>query len=380
MKRILITGGAGYIGSHTAVALHEAGFTPVILDNLCNSDERALDGIARITGARPIFYHGDCRDAALLRDIFAREEIAGVIHFAAHKAVGESVQKPLQYYDNNINTLLRVLTATGEQLSPHAQTTFPFIFSSSATVYGDADTMPLTEETPRKPATNPYGNTKAIAEDILRDTVIAQQKLLQETTKQSSLPSEEIASSQHHLCDTASDNDAILLHAIALRYFNPIGAHPSGHIGERPGGTPANLVPYLTGAAAGTLPPLTVYGDDYDTPDGTGVRDYIHVVDLAEAHVAALRYALGQADAPRVDTFNIGTGRGTSVKELITQFEEATGVKVPHTIGARRDGDVATCYADTTKAANILGWRARYTIADALRHAWAWEQRQRTES
>ncbi len=354
MQNILITGGAGYIGSHTVVALHEAGFRPVIIDNLSNSDARVLDGIAHITGTRPSFYRGDCRDIDLLRKIFTQEDIAGVIHFAAYKAVGESVQEPLKYYDNNINALLRVLIASQEH-SAGQEHVFPFIFSSSATVYGEADTMPLTEETPRKPATNPYGNTKAIAEDILHDVVHAQRR-------------------------ANASLYATPLHAIALRYFNPIGAHPSAAIGENPHGRPENLVPYLVQAASGRREPLTIYGNDYPTPDGTGVRDYIHVVDLAEAHVAAMQYAFAQTDAPRFDIFNIGTGRGTSVKELIATFEEVTGVNVPHTIGARRPGDVAVCYADTTKAADILGWRARCSIADALRDAWVWEQRQHTTS
>ncbi len=338
---ILITGGAGYIGSHTAVALQEHGYTPLILDNFSNTHRDVPDGIRAITGTPVRCIEGDCRDTKLLEHLFAHERIGGVIHFAALKAVGESVHRPLDYYENNLMSLLALLRVATAHATAH-NTTLPVIFSSSATVYGDADTMPVTEDTPRRPATNPYGNTKAIAEDILRDTVTA---------------------------------DAPLC-AIALRYFNPIGAHPSGHIGERPTGTPANLVPYLTQAAAGLRSTLTIHGNDYDTPDGTGIRDYIHVMDLATAHVAALRHA-ERTTAPQYDVFNIGTGRGTSVNELITTFHNVTGVSVPHTVGPRRPGDVATCYADVTKAHRILQWRAQYTIADALRDAWNFQQRQR---
>lgn len=337
--KILVTGGAGYIGSHTAVELIKAGYTPIIIDNLSNSDKSSLNGIKEITGTTPIFYEGDCCDYDFMRNIFEKENISGAIHFAGYKAVGESIEKPLKYYRNNINSLLTLLDIIQKQKKNKV---FPIIFSSSATVYGDANMMPLTEETPRKPATNPYGNTKAICEDILRDTVAAQ-----------NFP----------------------LHALALRYFNPIGAHPTGHIGERPTGTPANLVPYLTQAAAKKRAPLTVYGDDYATPDGTGIRDYIHVVDLAIAHIAALKYAL-QKKSRTFDIFNIGTGMGTSVKELITTFKKETGVHVPHTIGPRRPGDIATCYADTTRANEILNWHARYTVTDALRDAWQWEKKE----
>ncbi len=334
MKNILITGGAGYIGSHTAVALHDAGYRPIIVDNFSNTTPSVLDGIADITGTRPQCYDGDCRDTALITTILRDENIAGIIHFAADKAVGESVENPLKYYDNNIASLVSVLRATRA-----INATLPFIFSSSATVYGNTTTMPLTESTPRKTATNPYGNTKAICEDILRDTCTAHTQIC----------------------------------GISLRYFNPIGAHPSAHIGERPTGTPANLVPYLTQAAAGMRGPLTIFGNDYDTPDGTGVRDYIHVMDLAQAHVAALDYAQYKPQQG-YSVFNVGTGAGTSVMELITTFERVTGVPVPYTIGARRNGDIAICYADTSYIEDTLQWRAQYTLAEALCNAWNFQQ------
>ncbi len=349
IKPILITGGAGYIGTHTAVALHEAGFVPIIADNFSNSAPDTVAGVERIIGTPVRVFKGDCTDPAFLANIFATlhtegTPLVGTIHFAAYKAVGESVEQPLAYYRNNITSLLTLLAIIADQHNYTAQQPFPLIFSSSATVYGDPTLtdLPLTEKTSRKPATNPYGNTKTICEDILRDTA--------------------------HATPT--------LRGIALRYFNPIGAHPSAQIGERPTGTPNNLVPYLTQAAAGMRDTLTIFGDDYDTPDGTGVRDYIHVCDLADAHVAALHYACtAPTDAPHYDTFNIGTGHGTSVKELITLFERETGVKVPHTIGPRRSGDIAACYANCDKAAQLLNWRATRTVADALRDAWCWEQR-----
>ncbi len=356
--KILVTGGAGYIGSHAVVALSEAGLTPIIVDNFSNSDKGSLDGIAQIIGHEPKFYEGDCRDRDFLSNICEQEKsngepIAGVIHFAAFKAVGESVAKPLKYYDNNLNSLLSVLEVMD------AQNIGALIFSSSATVYGDPAPvdLPLTEQTPRKPATNPYGATKAMCEDIIADTVTAQNALCANSD------------------DTENSNQANLrkLSAVILRYFNPIGAHNSGFIGELPIGAPANLVPYLTQVAAGKRGALTVFGDDYPTPDGTGVRDYIHVMDLADAHIAALKFALAQ-NSNCAEIFNIGTGRGTSVKELIDTFQTATGITVPHTIGPRRAGDIATCYASVDKAHQILNWQAKHSLTQSLTDAWKWEQ------
>ncbi|MFA7209271.1 MAG: UDP-glucose 4-epimerase GalE [Parcubacteria group bacterium] len=332
---ILVTGGAGYIGSHTVVALHQAGHTPIILDDFRNSDPSAITGIAKITGERPILHTGDCTDAEFVRSVFSEHKLDGVIHFVGLKAVGESVKKPLDYYRNNIDSLLTILEIMQEFQTPR------LIFSSSATVYGEADACPITEKAPTKKAASPYGNTKQICEDIIADTVAS-----------NSFP----------------------LQAIALRYFNPIGAHPSGHIGELPIGTPNNLVPYLTQAAAKKRGPLTVFGNDYPTPDGTGVRDFIHVMDLAEAHVSAFNYLVKKENS-LYDIFNVGTGRGTSVSELINTFEKTNGVPVPHTIGPRRPGDIATCFADAQKIENIIGWRAKRPISEALKDAWNWEQK-----
>ena len=348
MHSILITGGAGFIGTHTVVALHSAGYRPVVIDNFANSSPRALDAVAEIIGERPAFYEGDCCDRDFVADVFAREAeagtpITGIIHFAAHKAVGESVAEPFKYYRNNLGSLLTILEIMSiPEFQDKEARPLPLIFSSSATVYGDPqpDNLPLTETTRRQPATNPYGATKTIGEDILRDISLA---------------------------------SGSMVRGIALRYFNPIGAHQSGLIGEDPVGTPANLVPYLVQAASGRRSELTVFGDDYPTPDGTGVRDYIHVVDLAEAHVAALTYAL-ESMSDTYDVFNIGTGSGTSVKELIDTFEKVNGVRVPHVIGARRPGDIAACYADANKAADVLGWRARLDLETTLTDAWRWER------
>ncbi len=331
--KILITGGAGFIGSHTAVALHDAGHTPVIVDNFSNAEPWIIDRIADITGKRPVLYDGDCTDRAFMDRVLTTEKsISGVIHFAGSKAVGESLHIPLTYYRNNLFSLLTVIDA---MLAHDVRT---IIFSSSATVYGDPDVNPIAEDTPRKPATNPYGNTKAIAEDILHDTVASGAPLV----------------------------------AIALRYFNPIGAHASHRIGELPRGVPNNLVPYITQAAAGIRDHLTVFGDDYDTSDGTGVRDFIHVSDLADAHVATLTF-FATHTGPLYDIFNVGTGSGTSVRTLIDTFERVNSVAVPHTIGVRRDGDIAACWADATKITDTIGWHATRTVADALRDAWAWQ-------
>lgn len=336
MPSILITGGAGYIGSHTTVALLEAGYTPVIVDNFYNSNPGVLDGIEHISGVRPKLYTGDCANVDLLETIFSENTIDGIIHFSALKSVGESLQKPLEYYRNNIGTLLSVLETAQKYDSVRA-----FVFSSSATVYGEPDTSPIPETANRKPAVSPYGNTKQIGEDIIRDTTLAK--------------------GGH-------------LRAISLRYFNPIGAHPSGLIGELPIGAPNNLVPYLTQAVAKKRPPLTVFGNDYPTPDGTCIRDYIHVVDLANAHVATLRHLLDiSLDNPPYAVYNVGTGKGTSVQELITTFETVNDLPVPHTIGKRRPGDVISCWADASQIQKDLGWHSTLTLKDALRDAWKWE-------
>lgn len=337
IKKILITGGAGFIGSHTAVALAESGFEPVIIDDLRNSDISVLKGITKITGKKPLFFQGDCCNSVFLESVSGQVgPIDGVIHFAALKAVGESVAKPLEYYRNNLDSLLAILEWM------RTQNVQNLIFSSSATVYGDPQKLPLTENDPRKEASSPYGNTKKIAEDIIFDVA-----------KSKSFP----------------------LKAALLRYFNPIGAHPSARIGELPLGTPNNLVPYLTQAAAQKRGPLTVFGNDYPTPDGSGVRDYIHVMDLAEAHVATLSFLL-QKDSKAIfcSAFNVGTGNGTSVLELIAKFEKETGVKVPYSIGSRRNGDVAACWADATKIAREVGWHAKRSVSEALRDAWRWEK------
>ncbi len=334
-KKIIVTGGAGYIGTHTTVALQDAGFDVVVLDNLSNSSVSALDGVARITGVRPEFVNVDCADAGALRDAFARHaDAVGVIHFAALKAVGESVEKPLVYFRNNLNGLINVLDMMREFNIPN------IVFSSSATVYGVPEKLPVTEETPLQPATSPYGATKVMGENIIRDTVRAYPQL----------------------------------RATLLRYFNPIGAHPSGLIGELPNGVPNNLMPYITQTAAGVREYLSVFGDDYDTPDSYCVRDYIDVNDLARAHVAALRHMLGGADG--VGVFNLGTGRGVSVMELVRGFEAATGVAVPYKIAPRRAGDVPAIWADASLAERVLNWHAETPLVDTLASAWRWQQNQ----
>jgi UDP-glucose 4-epimerase len=331
---ILVTGGAGFIGSHTVVKLIAAGHTPIILDNFCNSNQSSLEGIETITGTRPKLYEGDCTDAQFVTSVFEAEAIDGIIHFAALKAVGESMNNPLLYYRNNLDSLITILEHARRYDVKY------FVFSSSATVYGEPDSLPIPETAPRKPATSPYGNTKQICEDILRDAALASQGKL---------------------------------HVIALRYFNPIGAHPSGLIGELPLGTPNNLVPFVTQAAAGIREKLTVFGDDYPTPDSTCIRDYIHVVDLAQAHIQTLQY-LHTHQNLAYDTYNVGTGKGVSVKELLDTFEAVNDVKVPFIVGPRRPGDIVSCYADPSKIWTNLGWHAKLSLEDALRDAWKWQQ------
>ncbi|QJW88341.1 UDP-glucose 4-epimerase GalE [Spirosoma taeanense] len=333
--KILVTGGAGFIGSHTVVSLVEAGFEPVIVDNFSNSERSALDGLRVILGRDVTCYAANCNDETAMENIFRKEAFSGVIHFAAYKAVGESVQKPLMYYRNNLDSLMLLLELMPKYKVPS------LVFSSSCTVYGQPEQLPVTEETPRLPAQSPYGNTKAISEDIIRDTVLSKSPI----------------------------------RALALRYFNPIGAHPSAEIGELPLGVPANLVPFITQTAAGIRHSLTVYGNDYNTPDGTCVRDYIHVMDLAEAHVQALR-KLGENPADSFyDVINIGTGRGETVLNIIKTFEQETGVKLNYQIGARRPGDVEQVYADVTKANHVLDWTTRRTLGESLRDAWRWQQK-----
>ena len=331
MTNVLLTGGAGFIGSHTAVELIEVGHRVIIADDLSNSEASVIDRIEQITGTRPEFYQIDAADQEAVDRMFAEEPIDAVIHFAGYKAVGESVSKPLEYYDNNINTALTVLRAMREHQ------TKTFIFSSSATVYSLAEEVPYTEETGPLGCTNPYGWTKFMIEQILKDACVA-------------------------------DPD---LSVVLLRYFNPIGAHPSGLIGEKPSGIPNNLMPYVTQVAVGIRPKLNVFGNDYPTPDGTGVRDYIHVVDLAKGHVAALDYS---GDHKGCEIFNLGTGKGYSVLELVKSFEEATGVTIPYEITDRRPGDIATCYADTAKAEKVLGWKAEKGIREMCEDAWRWQQ------
>jgi len=338
---ILVTGGLGFIGSHTAVALHEAGFAPVLVDNLSNSRLEVLDGIASITGQKFPFIEGDLRDAGVVRALFdAHPDIAGVIHFAAFKAVGESVEKPLDYYENNLITLIHILRELQNRGKGN------LVFSSSCTVYGQADTLPVRENAPVKPAESPYGNTKQIGEEIIRDTVQA----------------------------TGMD-------VISLRYFNPIGAHPTAAIGELPLGVPQNLVPFITQSVAGLRGELSVFGNDYPTRDGTAIRDYIHVMDLAEAHVAALHRMLHpQTDRPdSYEVFNIGTGKGSTVLEVIRTFEVATGLKVPHQMADRRPGDVTAAWAETSRAESVLGWKAQRSLAEALLDAWNWQMEQSTD-
>lgn len=334
---ILVTGGTGYIGSHTTVELINAGYRVVSMDNLSNSNVQVLDGIEAITGQRPTFYEADCNDEAAVERIFSENPgIVGVIHFAASKAVGESVQQPLKYYRNNLLSLIVML----EAMERHG--TKGIVFSSSCTVYGQPEVLPVTEDAPVQVALSPYGNTKQINEEILRDAIYA----------------------------------GASYKAILLRYFNPIGAHPSALIGELPLGVPQNLIPFLTQTAAGIRSELSVFGDDYNTPDGSCIRDYINVVDLARAHVIAVERMIDEEKgSDRLETFNVGTGRGVSVLELINTFEEVTGVKVPHKIAPRREGDIEQVWANPKKANEVLGWQARETLGDTLKSAWAWQER-----
>ncbi|WP_118193269.1 UDP-glucose 4-epimerase GalE [Albibacterium indicum] len=333
MKKILVTGGTGYIGSHTVVELYEAGYTPIIVDNLSNSNIGVLGQIEKITGKRPAFHNFDlCDEQKVKKFVSDNPDIEGVIHFAAYKAVGESVEKPLKYYYNNFFSLINLLNAfSGKRTN--------FVFSSSCTVYGQPDELPVTEAAEVKKAESPYGNTKQIAEEILSETA------------------------------ASNPNFRIL----SLRYFNPVGAHKSALIGELPLGVPQNLVPFITQTAIGKREKITVYGDDYNTADGSAIRDYIHVVDLAKAHVAAIQLLEKDSTGKNYDVFNIGTGNGTSVLEVIHAFEKATGEKLNYQIGARRSGDVEQVWGDVTKSTEELGWKAELDIEEMMRSAWAWE-------
>lgn len=334
--KILVTGGLGFIGSHTVVELQNKGFEVIIIDNLSNAGIEVLEGITAITGKAPLFEKMDLRDKERVSEFFNKhDDIEGVIHFAASKAVGESVEKPLLYYENNINTLVYIL----QELSRRDKANF--IFSSSCTVYGQADELPITENAPVKPAESPYGNTKQIGEEIIRDT-----------------------------CKVYEALDAI-----SLRYFNPIGAHPTAHIGELPIGVPQNLVPFITQTGMGLREQLAVFGNDYPTEDGTCVRDYIHVVDLAKAHVVALERLLEKKNKTNYEVFNLGTGKGSSVLEVIESFEKVSGKKLNYRIADRRPGDVIAAYADTTRANEVLGWKAQSSLDEAMASAWKWEQK-----
>lgn len=333
--KVLVTGGLGFIGSHTVVELQNEGYEVIIIDDLSNSSLDVLEGITSITGKTPIFEKLDLKEKDKVESFFNQhKDIVGVIHFAASKAVGESVEKPLLYYENNINTLVYILKSM-MNLEPSN-----FIFSSSCTVYGQADQLPILESAPIKMAESPYGNTKQIGEEIIND-----------------------------VCKTTTK-----FNAISLRYFNPIGAHKSAKIGELPIGVPQNLVPFITQTAAGLRNQLSVFGDDYPTPDGTCIRDYIHVVDLAKAHVVALERLIKKKNKANYEVFNIGTGKGSSVMEVIKSFEKVSGQKLNYKIAPRREGDVIQAYADTTKSNTDLCWKAQLTLDDALLSAWKWEK------
>ena len=339
MAKILVTGGTGYIGSHTVVELQNSGYEVIIVDNLSNSNIQVLDRIEKITGIRPVFENIDCADYLAMDKFFEKcnkdkqNNIKAIIHFAASKAVGESVEKPLLYYRNNLGSLMNILQL---MLKNDVRS---IVFSSSCTVYGQPDILPVTEAAPVKQPLSPYGNTKKVGEEIIKDTIYANQNYK----------------------------------GIILRYFNPIGAHPSAEIGELPNGIPNNLLPFVTQTAAGLRKQLQVYGDDYNTPDGSCIRDYINVVDLARAHVLAVRRILDVQSKSSIETFNLGTGRGLSVLEIIKTFEQVTGVKVPYKVVGRREGDIEQVWADPAYANKVLGWTATETVEDTLRSAWNWE-------
>ena len=335
MKKILVTGGLGFIGSHTVVELQQAGYEVVIIDNLYNSKIEVLDRIISITGIKPSYFNIDLRNKIAVKDFFKTNRVDGIIHFAASKAVGESVKNPLLYYENNISTLVYLL----QEMKKHQLSNF--IFSSSCTVYGQADELPITENAPVKPAESPYGNTKQIGEEIIKESCKANG-----------------------------------LKAIALRYFNPIGAHETAIIGELPLGVPQNLIPFVTQTAAGIRKELSVFGDDYPTKDGTAVRDYIHVVDLAKAHIAALERLLNNGNKKDFEVFNVGTGTGSSVLEVIKAFEKVSNTTLNYKIVARREGDITSAYADTTLAKVELGWETEKTLEQALLAAWKWQLKQ----
>lgn len=333
--KILVTGGTGYIGSHTVVELINAGHNPIIVDNLSNSNIGVLEGIKKITGRDVPFYQIDVTDLKALADVFSKNpDVKGIIHFAASKAVGESVKEPLKYYRNNLVGLMNILECM-KRFKVGS-----LVFSSSCTVYGQPDILPVTESAPIKPALSPYGNTKQICEEIIRDTVAS--------------------------CEG--------LHAILLRYFNPIGAHPTALIGELPLGVPQNLIPFVTQTAAGIRECLTIFGEDYDTPDGSCIRDYINVTDLAKAHVVSVDRMENGRQNSDVEVFNIGTGRGTSVFEIVNMFEKVTGVKLNYKVGPRREGDIEKVWADASIANNVLGWKAEKTMEETLASAWKWQQ------
>lgn len=335
-QTILVTGGTGFIGSHTTVELQQAGYDVVIIDNLSNSQADVVDGIEKITGIRPAFEKVDCLDKEALEGVFKKyPTISGIIHFAASKAVGESVEKPLLYYRNNLVSLINIL-----ELMPKYDVK-GIIFSSSCTVYGqpDPENLPVTEKAPIKKAESPYGNTKQINEEIITDTI------------KSGSP----------------------IKAVILRYFNPIGSHPTAIIGEMPNGVPANLIPYITQTAIGIRPQLSVFGNDYNTPDGTCIRDFIYVVDLAKAHVCAMARILDGKSEEDIEIFNVGTGSGASVKELIDTFESCTGVKLNYKVVGRRAGDIEKIWGNVDKANNVLGWKAEHTLEEALSSAWKWQ-------
>lgn len=334
-KKILVTGGAGYIGSHTVVELVNAGYAPVIVDNFCNSEKFILDRLKKICGIQIPCYPGNAVDEKFLRSVVRKEKtIVGVIHFAAIKAVGESVLIPLEYYANNLGSMIAVLKVVRDEHIPY------FVFSSSACVYGQPDKLPATEETPVQKPESPYGNNKKICEEILEDLI----------------------------------RSGVALKSVSLRYFNPIGAHPSGLIGELPKGIPNNLIPFVTQTAAGIREKLTVYGNDYPTPDGTCIRDYLHVVDLAKAHVKSLDYLGRLTDKNHYGVFNLGTGRGNSVLEVLRAFERVNQLKLNYIIGGRRKGDIEILYANADKAARVLGWKTELSLDEALKDAWKWQK------